>query len=299
MGFRVNSAGRVNQGHFAQVPNRLNAPRSAFDRSFSHKTTVDAGLIYPVLWKPLLPGDTVNLTMNALARLATPIFPYMDNLYMDVHFFFVPNRLLWDNWERFQGAQDDPGDSTDYEVPSLSQVTHAAGFASGSIYDYFGLPTLESFASQDDMPIALPLRAYNLIWNTWYRDENLQNSVPVLRTDAFDTTSYTLLRRNRRKDYFTSATPWPQKGPAVTLPLGSSAPVVFDRTLAPTTPSLPPKYFDRLLERVDPALFEAVKKKRVEGLDFFTDPDSTDSRLATRERVKSALIKNTLKRSLE
>ena len=94
MGFRVNTAGRVNQGHFSKVPANVAAPRSAFDRSFSHKTTLNEGLIYPIFWEPILPGDTVNLTMNALARLATPIFPYMDNLYMDVHFFFVPNRHL-------------------------------------------------------------------------------------------------------------------------------------------------------------------------------------------------------------
>lgn len=226
MGFRVNSAGKVNQGHFSKVPSNVAAPRSAFDRSFSHKTTVNEGLLYPILWEPILPGDTVNLTMNALARLATPIFPYMDNLYMDVHFFFVPNRLLWEHWEQFQGAQDNPDDTTDYEVPSLDDATHAAGFAELSLYDYFGLPTKVAGIPQTDMPIALPLRAYNKIWNDWYRDENLQDSVTVDRTDGPDVTNYTLLRRNRRKDYFTSALPWPQKGPAVTIPLGSTAPVV-------------------------------------------------------------------------
>ena len=226
-GFRVNTVGKMNQGHFSKVPATINAPRSAFDRSSKHSTTVDTGLIYPIFWEPVLPGDTLNLTMNALARLATPIFPYMDNLYMDVHFFFVPNRLLWEHWEQFQGAQTNPDDSVEYEVPSLSQVTHAAGFGELSIYDYFGLPTKEAFASQADMPIALPLRAYAKIWNDWYRDENMQNSFSFPLTDAADTTAYTLLRRNRRKDYFTSATPWPQKGPSVQLPLGSSAPVNY------------------------------------------------------------------------
>jgi len=226
MGFRVNSAGRVNQGHFSKVPATLNAPRSSFDRSFSHKTTLDEGKIYPILWEPILPGDTVNLTMNALARLATPIFPYMDNVYMDVHFFFVPNRLVWSNWERFQGAQDDPTDSVDFEVPSLDDATHAAGFAQGSIYDYFGLPTKVVSIPQADMPIALPLRAYNKIWNEWYRDQNTQDSLPVDLGDGPDTTAYALQFRNRRKDYFTSCLPWPQKGPAVELPLGSRAPVL-------------------------------------------------------------------------
>lgn len=226
MGFRVNSAGQVNQGHFSKVPANVAAPRSSFDRSFSHKTTVNEGYLYPILWEPILPGDTVNLTMNALARLATPVFPYMDNVYMDVHFFFCPNRLVWSNWEKFQGAQDNPDDTTDYEVPSLDDATHNAGFTEGSIYDYFGLPTKVPGVVQDNMPIALPLRAYNLIWNQWYRDENLQDSLTVPMGDGPDTTNYQLMKRNRRKDYFTSCLPQPQKGPSVALPIAGTAPVI-------------------------------------------------------------------------
>jgi len=108
MGFRVNTSGRVKQSHFANVPSSIAAPRSSFDRSFSHKTTINEGYLYPVLWEPILPGDTINLKMNALCRLATPIFPYMDNVYLDIHFFFVPNRLVWSHWEQFPGPQDDP-----------------------------------------------------------------------------------------------------------------------------------------------------------------------------------------------
>ena len=122
MGFRVNSAGKVDQSHFARVPPVKMPPRSTFDRSFPHKTTVNEGYLYPIVWLPLLPNDTVNLTVNALIRLLTPIFPYMDNLYADFHAFFVPNRLVWDKWERFQGAQPNPGDTTEFEVPSLDDA---------------------------------------------------------------------------------------------------------------------------------------------------------------------------------
>lgn len=227
MGFRVNTSGRVQQSHFASVPSNINAPRSDFDRSFSHKTTINEGYLYPILWEPILPGDTINLQMAALCRLATPIFPYMDNVYMDIHFFFVPNRLVWSHWEQFQGAQDDPPNTfTEYEVPSLDDATHAAGFAEGSIYDYFGLPTKVASIPQDSMPIALPLRAYRRIWNDWYRDENSQDPLVVDIGDGPDTTAYTLLKRNRRKDYFTSCLPWPQKGPSVTIPLGGRADVL-------------------------------------------------------------------------
>lgn len=226
MGFRVNTSGRVNQQHFANVPANVAAPRSAFDRSFSHKTTINEGYLYPILWEPILPGDTINLSMQALIRLSTPIFPYMDNVYFDMHFFFVPNRLLWEHWEQFQGAQDDPPNTfTEYEVPSLDDATHSTGFASLSIYDYFGLPTGVTGIPQSSMPIALPFRGYYKIWSDWYREENNQDPLVIDTSDGPDTTAYALLKRNRRKDYFTSCLPWPQKGTAVPLPLGSQAPL--------------------------------------------------------------------------
>lgn len=140
-------------------------------------------------------------------------------------FFFVPFRLLWDNWQRFMGEQDNPGDSTDYLVPQM--LAPVGGYAVGTIYDYFALPTgIANFAHW-----SFPLRAYNLIYNDWFRDQNLQNSVTVLKGDTNDpTATYSLLRRGKRHDYFTSCLPWPQKGPGVDIPLGTTAPVVTGAT---------------------------------------------------------------------
>ena len=223
----MNSAGQSNQSHFANVPGPT-IQRSTFDRSFTHKTTFDSGYLYPFFADEVLPGDVMHLTTTMLARLATPIFPYMDNLTLDVHFWFVPNRLVWSNWEKFMGAQDNPADSISYLVPQLDAPTYtAAGFLTGSLHDYFGLPTKITGVIQADMPNALLFRSYNLIWNTWYRDENLQNGLTVQLTDGPDATAYALQKRGRRKDYFTSALPWAQKWGAVSLPLGSLAPIKY------------------------------------------------------------------------
>lgn len=201
---------------WASIPS-ANIPRSKFNLTRGVKTTFNSGLLVPLDVFEVLPGDTHSVTANIFARLATPQFPIMDNLYLDVHWFFVPMRLVWDNWERFMGAQDNPGDSTDYTIPSRS-----VGVLSGGLADYMGIPVGTPALDIN----VLPFRCYRLIWNQWYRDENLQDSVSVDKGDdgSLDDLSV-LLRRGKRFDYYTSALPWPQKGPGVDLPLGQTAPI--------------------------------------------------------------------------
>ncbi|AXH73811.1 MAG: major capsid protein [Microviridae sp.] len=204
---------------FSTIP-KAEIPRSTFDRSHGYKTTLDAGYLIPFYVDEALPGDTFNLKTTALARLATPIFPIMDNMYMDTFYFSVPVRLLWDNWQKFNGEQKNPNDSTDYTIPSTSP--QSTGYEIGSLSDYMGIPTGIHCNHS-----ALWHRAYNLIWNEWFRDQNLQSSVPVPTDDGpDDQNNYTLLRRGKRHDYFTSALPWPQKGPGVQIPLGTQAPII-------------------------------------------------------------------------
>lgn len=215
---------RRNMQHlFSQIPT-ANIQRSNFNRSHGLKTTFDSGYLVPIYVDEVLPGDTFNLKATFFGRLATPVVPFMDNLYLETFFFFVPNRLVWDNWQKFNGEQENPEDSTDYLVPTLADNTN---FAVGSIGDYFGIPTGVALSKIN----ALPFRCYNLIYNEWFRDENLQDSLTVNKGDGPDpVANYNLVRRGKRHDYFTSCLPWPQKGPGVEINLGATA--TLDGTLS-------------------------------------------------------------------
>lgn len=215
------SINKRTQHLFSKVP-ATDIPRSVFDRSHNVKTTFDSGYLVPFYVDEVLPGDSFKADCSVFARLATPIVPIMDNLYLETFFFFVPTRLLWEHWQAMNGEQENPDDSTDYLVPTVS----GTNVSTATLWDYFGLPTN---VAKPLTVSALPFRAYNLIYNEWFRDENLIDSVPFSKGDGPDQlTNYKLLRRGKRHDYFTSALPWPQKGPGVEISLGGSASVTVN-----------------------------------------------------------------------
>lgn len=240
---------RVKGHRFSDAP-AMYMRRTKFDRSHVYKTTFDSGKLIPVFVDEVLPGDTCRLNVRYFSRLATPVKPIMDNIYLDWFFFFVPNRLVWNHWQNFCFEQEDPDDSTDYVCPTTSLVGKPDDtlHGIGTLWDYFGLPTgLPNTISGIN---ALPFRGVYLIWNEWFRDENLQKSVKIQKGDTnevFDGSRVTeqpewlqeipesylpCPPRGKRHDYFTSALPWTQKGPGVSIGLAGTASIVDPSPMA-------------------------------------------------------------------
>ncbi|AXH71930.1 MAG: major capsid protein [Microviridae sp.] len=218
---------------FSMVP-RSDVPRSTFRTQHSHKTTFGGGYLVPIHVDEVLPGDVHQGEVVIFARMSTLLFPLMDNVQLETFFFFVPCRLLWTNWRKFMGEQANPGDSISFTIPQV--VSAAGGFPICTIFDYFGLPTVGQVGGGNTVSVnVLPLRAYNMIWQEWFRDQNLDTSLDVYpKGDGPDGTgSYGLQRRRKKHDYFTSCLPWPVKGGSeVPIPLTGSA------TVVPITPGV-------------------------------------------------------------
>ena len=209
---------------FSRIP-RSEIQVSTFDRSHGVKTAFDSGYLVPIYVDEVLPGDTFKVNATMLAKMLSPMVSApMDNIFLDSQWFYVPSRLVWNNFTRMMGERRNPGDSIDYLVPTLN--SGSSGFAVGSLADYFGIPTGVPNLSVS----ALPFRAYAKIWDDWYRAEQLQNCIINEFDDLGDGNPNniawnTLLRRGKRHDYFTSALPSPQLGAGVELPLQGTAPI--------------------------------------------------------------------------
>jgi hypothetical protein len=222
--------------HSFGITPSVDIQRSVFDRSHGHKTTFDAGKLVPIYCDEALPGDTFKMDASIFARMTTPIFPIMDNIFMDIHFFSVPMRQLWENFRPFMGENisgSGPVGLTDYVMP-IQSIT---SLNEGTLEDYLGMPIGKAIDYN-----ALYRRAYIHIVNEWYRDQNSLGNYPMYTGDGPDTDQalgYPLANRHKRLDYFTSCTPWPQKGNPSYIPLGTEAPVIgigkFDQTYTGTS----------------------------------------------------------------
>lgn len=229
--------------HYSNIPS-IDISRCKLTKAHDHKTTFNTGDLIPIYVDDLVPGTTVKMKMSEVVRMMTPIAPVLDNAFLDVLFFFTPNRLLWDHWVNFMGENDTApwAQSNNYEVPQIT--CPSGGWDKGSLADYFGLPT--KVYGNGWKCNALPFRAYCKIWNDWFRDENLKTPVYISTGDS-DTTGKNKgqnydpvtdsecgaapLKAAKLHDLFTSALPQAQKGPTVNVPLGSSAPVYAKPTL--------------------------------------------------------------------
>lgn len=235
---------RNTESHFSVNPINLDIQRSKFVRPSTHKTTFNAGNLIPIYVDEVLPGDTFKMRMSSVIRMSTPIYPVMDNANMDVYFFFVPNRLVWEHWKEFFGENNTTHweQPVEYEVPQITSPT--GGWAKGTIADYMGIPTLISNISVQ----ALPFRAYCKIWNDWFRDQNLKDpamiSLDETTTAGANTGDYVTnaekgalpLKVAKYHDYFTAALPEPQKGPEVTIGgVGGYMPVITKDELVTDT----------------------------------------------------------------
>lgn len=274
---------RVRGHRFSDAP-AMYMRRTKFDRSHVYKTTFDAGKLIPVFVDEVLPGDTTRMSVNYFARLATPVKPIMDNIYLDWFFFFVPNRLVWEHWQNFCFEQEDPDDSTDYVIPTVTAAGNSDNNYVGSLWDYFGLPVNTS--GNISGISALPFRGVYLIWNEWFRDENLQKAVKIQKGDtnevlnsarSSEQPSWVFMSdtnivpglacppRGKRHDYFTSSLPWTQKGPGVSIGLAGTATLV--------DPSPVSGYF---VQQADANLGAAQLSKSGGVHDVFTGSGSLD-----------------------
>ena len=210
----------------------LNIPRSTFDLSHGHTTAHDVDVVVPLALQEILPADTFKVKSTVFARVATPVYPLMDTLFYSQFAFFVPNRLVWDNWKKFMGERVDPDDSIDYTVPTATNTLSWSNNG-GTLHDYFGLPLNNNNVTYS----VLPFRGYWQIYTDWFRDANLQDSMVIARDDTSSITTQTPLnnflpfKRGKRADYFTTCLPSPQRGQSVELPLGTQAPVATDAAL--------------------------------------------------------------------